>query len=1088
MPDLQGAIHPTIFIGLGGTGKEILLRLRRRFYEKWRGQTGLPCMGYLWIDTDSRDVLAMGERIDEIDVELKFEEHEKFGLLQKTVGEDLGPLLRDKKRHSYIHDWLFPEVEQFGCEIGNGAGAVRSIGRLTFFNHFERVRDLITRIRDKVTDLPQRNATARLLPDATIHPEAQVYLIFSVAGGTGSGIFLDMAFLLRKMNFRDITGIVALPNVYFPTNHGEEAGRAYGNSYSALKELEFFTRRIKQVANAGDGMRTSIDYEVNWTGTPERPPIPGPPFSVAYLCEMRNEQGIGAGRRHELFHMIADSLFVNFLPDTFSTQKRSRLANTYQLLAARTADWVPVAENVQLVQSFSRRYASMGMSKIEVPVEMVREGCASELTAEIFEYWARPGANPNLKGALDQAMRNKFDEDGLESWFGKEWSKTIQSELAKILPPDLPAEGPEGSVLKAFVHELPEKLQKFKDAMTDATGTTPARWGSITQILRNTRGKAAQDLCDALKTWTIDCLEQPDLGLRAVAGSGDKKEFQGMLPQLMHRFQQFYKDNPSGAELRKQQIQAEAEEWDRRQKQFLDEMTHALGSMPLKMLGSRMWTLKRLYNKLQEAAEQHVKALAAVILTEEAAKIAAVAYDYLADRQKELERFRDSLPGVISDMRKLRADALDMGVADMIIRVFDQQRDFPKFYVLDFDERSRKHLPVNPEKEQRRFLDSLRDRASLLDAIQFFLRNGAEELRQGVRQYANRRFQDDFQICRNDPHGHADCGRMVEVLTHPQIQADTHLVDRFVTGAMPMLRRGNRLSGDQTVKPHVYLRIAATDRQPYSDFIRELKNKLTALGFEEPSEQATDDPTSVQLLIETYAFPLPTADIIVRDCHEAYYNFYHSGAAQFQKQKNKIPLHLRKEWEGEFEDLRPVDESTADEIFKAIQVLSLGVPLRILRLVVNPQQRREYEYRKWVPPMAESEYLGHRQQAIEFLIRERKRRDDLLAAIHVRMGQLTQNNPAHAETLFWSFTYMNLAVFLDGTPEHRIVADARQEIYKRLTDAGSQIEDLAELNVEQSIEACKKKLGDAVEWVDGIPVLKAVKPLVLGRSDSVASA
>lgn len=53
-PDLNsGVIRPTLFLGLGGTGKEVLLRLRRKFYERW-GVTGLPCTSYLWMDTDQR--------------------------------------------------------------------------------------------------------------------------------------------------------------------------------------------------------------------------------------------------------------------------------------------------------------------------------------------------------------------------------------------------------------------------------------------------------------------------------------------------------------------------------------------------------------------------------------------------------------------------------------------------------------------------------------------------------------------------------------------------------------------------------------------------------------------------------------------------------------------------------------------------------------------------------------------------------------------------------------------------------------------------------------------------------------------------
>ena len=59
----QQPIRPTLYIGLGGTGKEVLLRLRRRFYERFRVRS-LPCTQFLWIDTDIRDCDARGDNLD----------------------------------------------------------------------------------------------------------------------------------------------------------------------------------------------------------------------------------------------------------------------------------------------------------------------------------------------------------------------------------------------------------------------------------------------------------------------------------------------------------------------------------------------------------------------------------------------------------------------------------------------------------------------------------------------------------------------------------------------------------------------------------------------------------------------------------------------------------------------------------------------------------------------------------------------------------------------------------------------------------------------------------------------------------------
>src|ERR1043165_2230940 len=46
------SVEPTLLIGLGGTGREVLLRLRRRFFLA--GYPVQPWISYLWVDTAAR--------------------------------------------------------------------------------------------------------------------------------------------------------------------------------------------------------------------------------------------------------------------------------------------------------------------------------------------------------------------------------------------------------------------------------------------------------------------------------------------------------------------------------------------------------------------------------------------------------------------------------------------------------------------------------------------------------------------------------------------------------------------------------------------------------------------------------------------------------------------------------------------------------------------------------------------------------------------------------------------------------------------------------------------------------------------------
>src|SRR2546428_6070137 len=95
-----------------------------------------------------------------------------------------------------------------------------------------------------------------------------------------------MAFFLRYLGVKRIIGMIFMPNVFFAGAQGEMPERAYGNAYAALKELEFYTLRL---ASAQQDL--SIDYLVKWERD-QIESIQGPPFSVTYLEEMKNEGGI----------------------------------------------------------------------------------------------------------------------------------------------------------------------------------------------------------------------------------------------------------------------------------------------------------------------------------------------------------------------------------------------------------------------------------------------------------------------------------------------------------------------------------------------------------------------------------------------------------------------------------------------------------------------------------------------------------------------------------------------------------------------------------------------------------------------------
>src|SRR5579875_3706062 len=136
------AYRPVFFVGLGGTGKEVLLRLRLRLYERFR-TFDVPFCRFLWVDTDLRATGARGEDLSSALASVAFDEHEKFGLLHGSVGKDLADIFTNPTQWPQIHEWLYPEVQRYGNEIRDGAGGVRAVGRLTFFAKYAALRQAL---------------------------------------------------------------------------------------------------------------------------------------------------------------------------------------------------------------------------------------------------------------------------------------------------------------------------------------------------------------------------------------------------------------------------------------------------------------------------------------------------------------------------------------------------------------------------------------------------------------------------------------------------------------------------------------------------------------------------------------------------------------------------------------------------------------------------------------------------------------------------------------------------------------------------------------------------------------------------------
>ena len=166
----------------------------------------------------------------------------------------------------------------------------------------------------------------------------EVYIVGSIAGGTGSGMFLDVAFLTRNRDdFLNITGVLALPRVFMGKPFTD---LVQSNAYGALKEIEYFWNPDPFVINYGN---KSIE-------------VTRSPFDLLFLVDSLNEMGRVVGDPSDLQSLIADSLYV-------------QIGSQIGVDSNNAADNIKAMLSERMVNKRRVSYCSFGVAYLSLPVQ-----------------------------------------------------------------------------------------------------------------------------------------------------------------------------------------------------------------------------------------------------------------------------------------------------------------------------------------------------------------------------------------------------------------------------------------------------------------------------------------------------------------------------------------------------------------------------------------------------------------------------------------------------------------------------------------------------------------------------------------------
>ncbi len=291
-------LRRSMFIGLGGTGMKTILRTKAALLDNY-GQNGElpPFFSFLGIDTDNGeyDKTVASKDSDR----LGLDESEKFSI---SVAD---PYLyyEDNKKDM---KWMPHQNVGAITTLDTGAGQVRSNGRLAFMFNLELLKE---RLRKAIVDTCNAEGYTEkwknyeaLESGIQGRTKIEVHVVFSLCGGTGSGTFLDVAYMLRELAretgyIMTLNGYAVMPGVFIEQiKDPTEKSRVRPNAYGALRELDYLMSMV------ADERKVKISWQKKETDQT--------PFDSLVLVDNRNTMGIAYNEMENLTEMLSLALLA----------------------------------------------------------------------------------------------------------------------------------------------------------------------------------------------------------------------------------------------------------------------------------------------------------------------------------------------------------------------------------------------------------------------------------------------------------------------------------------------------------------------------------------------------------------------------------------------------------------------------------------------------------------------------------------------------------------------------------------------------------------------------------------------------------
>jgi len=339
------AVSPTLFVGLGGCGCKLVKRVAEHLHRRPDyGERYKELVKFALVDTNVNDLEAHREIADETFLISDFEKEEYADLAS-------GKLFLEPD--DYFTQWV-PQNYRFRAGDTAGAGQIRIEARLGVFYQMKH-KDFVPKFRRLLEKLKRHEHGHRRLDTA----EIRIIVCYSVAGGTGSGAHLPIAYMLRdqarELGKPWMIGVAVLPAV-FEDLTGVNRDGTFANGYAALKETEHLMK-----LGAPDSRFFPVDglhfhYDPSQSS---RRRVKERPFEFVYVIDKPESFSV-----EDPVKAAADGLYLQFFSPLYAHQ-----ASDYDNYTQHQRFLVPHDFEGKGIPGFTSYYGSYGAAVLLVPVD-----------------------------------------------------------------------------------------------------------------------------------------------------------------------------------------------------------------------------------------------------------------------------------------------------------------------------------------------------------------------------------------------------------------------------------------------------------------------------------------------------------------------------------------------------------------------------------------------------------------------------------------------------------------------------------------------------------------------------------------------